>query len=77
MKSMWASHGEYPGNEACIMMSSTFSATRMNFFKVLFLSCVGVYCLGNHPVSRVEIMGYIVSVDIKERLAIYGGKQRT
>ena len=41
-----------------------------------FLFLADVHCLGNHPISRVEIMGYIVSVDIKEKLATYGGTEK-
>lgn len=33
----------------------------------------GVYCYSkNHPVVRVEILGYIVSVDVREKLTSYG-----
>lgn len=35
---------------------------------------LGVYCYSkNHPVVRVEILGYIVSVDEREKLTSYGG----
>ena len=39
-----------------------------------FLFHLGVFCYSkNHPVVRVEILGYIVSVDAREKLTSYGG----
>ena len=39
-----------------------------------FLFHLGVYCYSkNHPVVRVKILGYIVSVDAREKLTSYGG----
>lgn len=39
-----------------------------------FFFHLGVYCYSkNHPVVRVEILGYIVSVDVREKLTTYGG----
>lgn len=37
--------------------------------------CLGVYCYSSKlPVVRVEILGHIVSVDVKEKLTTYGGR---
>ena len=33
----------------------------------------GIYCFENHPVSRVEVVGYVVSVNEREKLISYGG----
>ena len=39
------------------------------------LFCLGVYCYSNNcPVVRVEVLGYIVSIDVREKLTTYGGE---
>lgn len=40
---------------------------------ILFYSGMYRYS-NNYPVVRVEISGYIVSIDLREKLTTYGGK---
>ena len=43
----------------------------LHFFS--FTCALGYYCYGEHPVSKVEIVGYIVSIDERKKLVLYGG----
>lgn len=34
----------------------------------------GVYAINNHPIVKAEVMGYVVKVERKQMLTVYGGK---
>jgi len=59
-----------------ISILRTKTMLKKKFF--LCYICLGVYCYNKtHPVIRVEILGHIVSLDVKEKLTTYGGNFHT
>ena len=44
-------------------------------FAYMHTDCLDVYCILNHPVQSVQVMGDVISVQQKSRLVEYKGKE--